>query len=119
MQQRVWHEMPLDHVPWSFPDCTVEEADTQSQGTRLPDSPSVAFCDLCEVSVYFNSHYTGAMHVAKTKAAQDSGHCKKEAPTPSAPVQTPRDQDHAASCQCRESLTLSVRPHRPLDTGVQ
>lgn len=87
-------------------DCTAAEADARSQGARLPNPPGVAFCAFGEVSAYLNSQYIGAMHVAKTKAAQDSGHCKKEALTPSAPVPMPRDQDHAALCP--ESLITSL-----------
>ncbi|KAH7946749.1 hypothetical protein HPB52_003972 [Rhipicephalus sanguineus] len=95
-QRRVRREMLLDHVPWPFCGRTITEADVRSQGARLPDPPGLQACALCGVTVYFKSHYQGALHVAKTKAARDSR--RHQAPTPTAPPLALPDQDLTTLC---------------------
>ncbi|KAL3202318.1 hypothetical protein MRX96_042553 [Rhipicephalus microplus] len=79
-QQRVRRDLPLDRVPWPFRGCTLAEGEKTAGGAQLPTDAAVGFCATCRVAVHFKSHYKGAMHVARTKAAAEGeGHREKGA----------------------------------------
>ncbi|KAH7948509.1 hypothetical protein HPB52_023598 [Rhipicephalus sanguineus] len=95
VQRQVRREMPLERVPWPFCGRTVTKADVRAQGTRLLDPPGVQQCTPCGINVYFQSHFKGSLHVAKTKTVRD-GSTRHQAPTLSAPPMALPDQDLAA-----------------------
>ncbi|KAL3234210.1 hypothetical protein MRX96_022645 [Rhipicephalus microplus] len=68
-QWRVRRDLPLNRVPWPFRGCTLTKGEKTAGGAQLPTDAAVGFCATCRVAVHFKSHYKGAMHVARTKAA--------------------------------------------------
>ncbi|KAL3214386.1 hypothetical protein MRX96_034955 [Rhipicephalus microplus] len=69
-----------DRVPWPFRGCTLTEGEKTAGGAQLPTDVAVGFCATCRVAAHFKSHYKGAMHVARTKAAAEgNGHREKGA----------------------------------------
>ncbi|KAL1424588.1 hypothetical protein MTO96_019992 [Rhipicephalus appendiculatus] len=99
--RRVRSDQPLDRVPWPFRGCTVAEADVAARGAQLPTPAGVTFCATCGVAVYFKSHYSGGMHVARTGAAADMETATKRASRAPAPLDQRSDADLAALCRRR------------------
>ncbi|KAL1419382.1 hypothetical protein MTO96_005118 [Rhipicephalus appendiculatus] len=123
-QRRVRRDLPLDRVPWPFRGCTVAETDVAAQeGAQLPTPAGVTFCATCSVAVYFKSHYTGGMYVARTRAAADREAAAKRASRPPAPLGQRSDADLAALCRRRMgedphfAALLSGPPATPPPTG--
>ncbi|KAH7982913.1 hypothetical protein HPB52_008097 [Rhipicephalus sanguineus] len=85
-QRRVRRDLPADRVPWPFRGCTVAEAEEAAGVAQLTTPDGVTVCATCGVTVCFKSHYSGEMHVARTKAAADHRGVAKEAPRAPAPL---------------------------------
>ncbi|KAL1426102.1 hypothetical protein MTO96_018575 [Rhipicephalus appendiculatus] len=122
-QRRVQRDLPLHRVPWPFRGCTVAEADVAARGAQLPTPAGVTFCTTCGVAIYYKSHYTGGMHVARTRAAADREAAMKRALRAPAPLGQRSDADLAALCQRRMgedphfAALLSGPPAPPPPTG--
>ncbi|KAH8035645.1 hypothetical protein HPB51_007889 [Rhipicephalus microplus] len=70
-QRRIRRDLPLDHVPWPFRGCTLVDIEKAAGGIQLPTDAAVEFCATCRVTVHYQCHYKGIMHVARTKAAAE------------------------------------------------
>ncbi|KAH8034371.1 hypothetical protein HPB51_023501 [Rhipicephalus microplus] len=99
-QQRVRRDLPLDRVPWPFRSCTLVEGEKTAGGAQLSTDAAVGFCATCRVAVHFKSHYKGAMHVARTKAAAEGRATERKTLDPALLSQR-SDTDLAALCRQR------------------
>ncbi|KAH8028518.1 hypothetical protein HPB51_017644 [Rhipicephalus microplus] len=99
-QRRVRRDLPLDQVPWPFRGCTLADSEKAAGSAQLPTDAAVEFCATCRVTVHFQCHYKGAMHVARTKAAAEGMATARKASNP-APLSQRSDTDLAALCRQR------------------
>ncbi|KAH8039579.1 hypothetical protein HPB51_007779 [Rhipicephalus microplus] len=99
-QRRVRRDAALDRVPWPFRGCTLAESEKAAGGAQLPTDAVVEFCATCRVTVHFQCHYEGAMHVARTKGAAEGRATERKASN-LAPLSQCSDTDLAALCRQR------------------
>ncbi|KAH8038470.1 hypothetical protein HPB51_001643 [Rhipicephalus microplus] len=97
-QQRIRRDLPLDCVPWPFRSCTLANIEKAAGDAQLPTESAVEFCATCHVTVHYQCHYKGAMHVARTKAAAKGMATTGKASEP-APLSQCTDTDLAALCR--------------------
>ncbi|KAH7986482.1 hypothetical protein HPB51_026660 [Rhipicephalus microplus] len=75
----------------------------QREGSRrrpTTTDAAVEFCATCRVTVHFQCHYKGAMHVARTKAAAEGMATERNTSNP-APLSQRSDTNLAALCRQR------------------
>ncbi|KAH8026387.1 hypothetical protein HPB51_020371 [Rhipicephalus microplus] len=96
-QRPVWRDLPLDHVPWPFRGCTLADSEKAAGGAQLPTDAAVEFCATCRVTVHFQCHYKGAMHMARSKAAAEGMATTRKASNPASLSQR-SDTNLAALC---------------------
>ncbi|KAL3194665.1 hypothetical protein MRX96_046011 [Rhipicephalus microplus] len=93
-QRRLRRDLPLDSVPWPFRGCTLAHIEKAAGGAQLPTDAAVEFCATCRVTVHYQCHYKGAMHVARTETAAEGMATTRKASKP-APLSQRSDTDLA------------------------